>query len=145
MHRLLHFFVKSENLSTKSLPDWPKDMVVTRAEVSRVRRMRETLETNFPDRLSRHRDICVCPSFVRQQQDILGSMWRSNLMAVLSPFLRRLQYDTVVTRAHLDVWCSTSGPWWPQKASAFLSTQIPASGIFWVSVSWNGTLSVLDC
>jgi hypothetical protein len=64
MHRLLHFFVKSENLL-----DWPKDMVVKRAVVSRVQWMRETLETNLPYRFSRHTDICVWLSVVRQQQD----------------------------------------------------------------------------
>jgi hypothetical protein len=66
MHSLLHFFVKSENLSTKSLLDWSKYVVVTRAEVSRIRWMKETLEMNLPDRLSRHTDISVWLSIVRQ-------------------------------------------------------------------------------
>jgi hypothetical protein len=67
---------------------------------------------------------------------ILSSPRRFNLKAFLRWFLRRSQCKELVTRAHLDVCCSTSGLWWSQIASAPLSPQMSVCGTF--GFWWGG-------
>lgn len=42
MHHLLHFIIRAQSLSTSSVPEWPKDTVVTKKKVRQVWMMRHS-------------------------------------------------------------------------------------------------------
>jgi hypothetical protein len=66
MHRLLHFFIGPQSLPTKNLLEWSRDVIVTRGEARRVRRVRESLEGNISGRVSCH-TVSMWPGVFMQQ------------------------------------------------------------------------------
>jgi hypothetical protein len=98
MHRLLHFFTGSESLSTQSLLELPKDLAVTRGEVTGVRRMEEGKIVNAPDRLS----CCKVSAALRCHAAISEPYWA--VYAILMWWL-------VAMRGTGDWSSCTSGKW----------------------------------
>jgi hypothetical protein len=71
MHYLLHSFTRTESISTSSLLQWSKDMILTSKKVWQVCKMKETLKTNVLDHISSQTGSMWCNVVMLQQNSII--------------------------------------------------------------------------